>query len=227
MKLRHKINNFLLKIKKNQKIKLPQRDKVKINLGSGSRVVEGWINFDASLNAYFSKFPVIVLKIVYPFSANKTFYSKKEYIKKLKEINFIHYNLEYGLPLEKNSVDYIYSDNFIEHLFKEDAIKLLKDCYKVLKKRGIIRIVTPDLSKVVKNYRVNKRNFLETVFNLKRQEYFSYHKYLYDFEMLKEILEKIGFSEIKKCSHGKGKVPDIKKLDSSNPLNLYIEAIKK
>ena len=32
---------------------------IKVNLGSGTNVIEGWINIDKSWNIYLSKFPTV------------------------------------------------------------------------------------------------------------------------------------------------------------------------
>lgn len=66
--------------------------------------------------------------------------------------NIITHNLLEGLPLEDNSVDWVYSSNFLEHLTFKQAEKHIKECYRVLKSGGGIRIVVPDLENVCKEY---------------------------------------------------------------------------
>ena len=44
-----------------------------------------------------------------------------------------------------SSVDVIYTSHCIEHLTLPQVIALLGDCYRVLRKDGLIRIVVPDL----------------------------------------------------------------------------------
>jgi predicted SAM-dependent methyltransferase len=48
------------------------------------------------------------------------------------------------LPLDDNSIEYIYSEHFFEHLFLDEAIALLKECHRVLKTHGVIRTCVPD-----------------------------------------------------------------------------------
>jgi predicted SAM-dependent methyltransferase len=49
-------------------------------------------------------------------------------------------------------VDYIITNHLIEHLTRGDGKKLLKECYRVMKPDGVIRISTPDARKITKEY---------------------------------------------------------------------------
>ncbi|MGA1791377.1 MAG: glycosyltransferase [bacterium] len=57
-----------------------------------------------------------------------------------------------GLPYRNNCVDYIFSEHFIEHLSREESIRFLEECYRVLKPGGVCRVATPDLDEVIKSY---------------------------------------------------------------------------
>jgi hypothetical protein len=54
------------------------------------------------------------------------------------------------------------------------------------------------------------------------------HQWMYDFDLLKILLEKCGFSKVIKSSYRKGNMPDIEKLDLDvhKELGLYMEAVK-
>lgn len=60
--------------------------------------------------------------------------------------NFIPFHFESGsrLPFEEGKFSHIYSEHFFEHLFLDESIELLKECYRVLSPRGFVRIVVPD-----------------------------------------------------------------------------------
>lgn len=57
-----------------------------------------------------------------------------------------------GLPFADATVDGIYSEHFIEHLGQKDIIAFLRECRRVLKPGGRVRIATPDLDEVVRQY---------------------------------------------------------------------------
>lgn len=62
------------------------------------------------------------------------------------------WNLTQGIPFEKETFDVVYHSHFLEHLSKMQAIKLLQECYRVLRPGGILRVAVPDLEQIVHNY---------------------------------------------------------------------------
>ena len=61
-------------------------------------------------------------------------------------------NLIKKIPLKNNSVDFVYSSHFIEHLENEDLNDLLNEIFRVLKPGGIFRVSTPNFEYLVKEY---------------------------------------------------------------------------
>jgi predicted SAM-dependent methyltransferase len=62
------------------------------------------------------------------------------------------YDLRKGIPLDSETFDVVYHSNLIEHFSKEDAQEFLKECYRVLRYGGILRIAYPDLEQIVLHY---------------------------------------------------------------------------
>lgn len=212
--------------KRKQRVR-PDLHPVKVNLGSGLSVVRGWFHVDGSLNAFFSNYPAIVLKVLYKFTGTHTQHSQQEYIEKLKNHTFVHHRLEYGIPFQDETIDYLYSSHLLEHLFRDDAEKLLRDGYRALKSGGRIRICVPDLEYVFAIYQQgNKEEALNYFFCVSRKEMLGQHHYMYDFDLLKAILETIGFVDVERCSFQEGKTPDIHKIDNRSEQTLFIEARK-
>ena len=220
------ITKFVTWVKRNQIIKT-KVEVVKVNIGSGLSVADGWINVDASLNTFFSKRPRFVLKMIYKISGSKQYYSQESYCDILRSHIFVHHNVEYGIPFPDESVNYIYSSHLLEHMFKEDAEKLLIEAYRVLKKCGIIKICVPDLEYAISLYQKgDKEKALHYFFATSKSGYFSRHQYIYDFDLLRQLLEKIGFTNIERCSYRQGQTPDIEVLDNRPEETLYVEASK-
>jgi SAM-dependent methyltransferase len=225
------MNRLALWARRKRVIK-PRAEVVKLNLGSGLSVAGGWINVDASPVVFFSKWPSSILKMLY-----KTWgsllgftprFSQSEYCNILKNNIFVHHNIEYGIPFPDESVDYLYSSHLLEHLFREDAKKLLREAWRVLKKGGTIRIGVPDLEYAVLLYqRGKKEEALRYFFPTSKSGYFSRHKYMYDFDTLRGHLEEAEFVNIVRRSCRQGKTPDIDVLDSRPEETLYVEASKK
>ncbi len=61
-------------------------------------------------------------------------------------------DLSKGIPFEDCSVDVVYNSAMLEHLRREDAASFLKECHRVLKPGGIIRVGVPDLERQCRCY---------------------------------------------------------------------------
>jgi predicted SAM-dependent methyltransferase len=70
----------------------------------------------------------------------------------------ISHNIVEGLPFQNDSFDVVYHSNILEHLEKKDAVNFINECYRVLKKGGILRIAVPDLEEIAKQYLLNLNN---------------------------------------------------------------------
>jgi predicted SAM-dependent methyltransferase len=64
----------------------------------------------------------------------------------------IQYDLTRGIPLPDTSCDVVYHAAVLEHMRRGDALPFLRECYRVLKPSGIIRVGVPDLEKLCRLY---------------------------------------------------------------------------
>lgn len=199
---------------------------IKVNLGCGLRVAQGWLNIDGSLNALAASLPSWMHNLLYRLSGAKQYYSIEQYCNILRNHKFLYHDLSLSLPLHDNTVDFIYSSHFFEHLFKDDAAALLRYCAKALKPGGTIRISIPDLAYAMSLYSSGrKKEMLEDYFFVEgKGSYLARHKYMYDFELITEALENAGFTNITRCSYQKGCTPDIEVLDVYPDVSLFVEA---
>lgn len=75
--------------------------------------------------------------------------------------NVICHNLLKGIPFKDNDFDVVYHSHLLEHFSKDDASSFLKECLRVLKPEGIIRIAVPDLEQIINHYKINLENALQ------------------------------------------------------------------
>ncbi len=61
-------------------------------------------------------------------------------------------NLNFGLPFVDNAFHAVYHSHLLEHFPKRYALTFLRECFRVLKTGGIIRVVIPDLERIVRLY---------------------------------------------------------------------------
>ena len=101
--------------------------------------------------------------------------------------------------INNNKVSEIYMSHVLEHFKRNEVLNFLTECNRVLKIGGILRVAVPDFDQVVKVYNKNK-NIVEIVglLNGGQKNDYDIHFLNYNFEILKEILEFIGFHEIKR-----------------------------
>jgi predicted SAM-dependent methyltransferase len=63
-----------------------------------------------------------------------------------RRTNFIAYYFQEGiyLPFRDQSLTFVFSEHFFEHLFMDEAFELFRECYRVLQRGGVMRTVVPD-----------------------------------------------------------------------------------
>lgn len=94
---------------------------LKVNLGSGSYKLEGWLNVDIATEDK----PDLVADLTQP------------------------------LPFDSESVDYLHTEDFFAALTLDQAKDFLRECRRVLKPAGVMRLLTPDLEKFARSYLEN------------------------------------------------------------------------
>ena len=131
-------------------------------------------------------------------------------------------------PLDSNSVRYIFSEDFIEHISLSDAIAFLKESFRVLDWGGVIRIATPDLEAHSKEYLAQSskarllldRNkqigyeygpALAAIMN--KMFYADQHRYIYDRDTLEYMLRQAGFTSIVSCKVRESLDPELRELE--------------
>lgn len=219
-------SRFLAWVRRHRRLR-PRAEPVRVNLGSGLSVAAGWIHLDASLNALCAGWPSPVLRVLYRASDCRRWYSEGDYLRRLREHAFVHHRLEYGLPFDDSSVDCVYSSHVLEHCYREDAQATLIEAHRVLKSGGWIRVAVPDLEHAIDLYRTGKKEqALEYFFAQSRAGSSERHQYMYDFELLRDLLKTAGFIEISRRTFREGVVSDIEILDNRPEETLFVEARK-
>ncbi len=64
----------------------------------------------------------------------------------------IAHDLHCRFPYAADSFDGVYGSHVLEHLEPQVGVRLLQECYRLLKPGGIVRIVVPDLETIAKLY---------------------------------------------------------------------------
>ncbi len=199
----------------------------KVNLGCGFTVCGDWINLDANTHFLAARKPRMLQYLFYKRIRGKKPFSFEEYSNMLDSNRLHLHNLNYWIPFKNESIEYIYSSHFLEHLYLNEARKLINEMYRVLKPGGAVRIVVPDLDAIVSLLKKGKTTqALKGLYEDYKIAEFDTHKYSYNFDILKNELSRVGFKKIIKCSFKQGELPDINKLDNRQEESLFLEAKK-
>jgi SAM-dependent methyltransferase len=223
----YQINSVALWTTKHRKVAVGDGI-IKVNFGSSLFVTEGWINVDSSPHLLFARWPKPILRFLHSLSDARNWCEDGNlYITRLRNNRFVHHDLENGLPFPNESVDYVYSSHVLEHFYSDTAESVLRDAYRVLRKGARIRICVPDLQHALELYaKCQKEEALAYFFQPKDRPLFSRHHYMYDFQLLASLLQRVGFHSVEKCNYRQGLVPDLDELDNRPEETLYVEAVK-
>lgn len=150
---------------------------LKLHLGCGKNIKKGWINIDLNNRAD------------------------------------LQLDLRENLPFGNDSCSMIYSEHFLEHIdYPEQVTTLLKECHRILKPGGVFSVSVPDIDLVLRSYvdggtaeyyaAQKKYNPPWCVTQVEHINYIfrqmNEHLFCYDFETLKNLLEKCKFVEVKR-----------------------------
>jgi predicted SAM-dependent methyltransferase len=119
-----------------------------------------------------------------------------------------------GLPFA--DVSFVFAEHFIEHLAYPDALALLRECRRVLRDDGILRLSTPNLDWVwVTHYRLGMSDTeeVQACFALNRAFRGWGHQFLYNERTLRATLADAGFGDVVRREYGESTHAELRGLE--------------
>lgn len=209
---------------------------MKLHLGCGTVVPEGWVNVDYALGARVRNVPVLGA-IFGRFGILNTAWSP----------DIVLHDLRKPLPWADGSADAVYTSHTLEHLTKDQGEHFISECHRVLRSDGILRVVVPNLRGYVDEYtngRLLARDMLSELYVLGARDLGnvkaifslfsgSNHRCMYDETALAGLMRSCGLSA-RVCEPRDSGLPDIDRfeapLDCWTPellgRNLFVEGRK-
>ncbi|HEY9584318.1 MAG TPA: methyltransferase domain-containing protein [Candidatus Paceibacterota bacterium] len=144
------------------------------------------------------------------------------------------------IPLADNVADLVFSRATMEHLTYTELLNCLLESRRVLKRGGVVRMVLPDLDKLVENYRNKVHSTdIESGPDMPNSDYvetfvaqITYHDHFYNhtFETMRRALAKAGFDNIRRCNIADSIIKvaneELKKAEVGRHYEMIIEATK-
>jgi hypothetical protein len=139
---------------------------------------------------------------------------------------------KYSLP--DSSFDFVFSEHLFEHLTLSQELQMLAECFRIMKKNGVIRIAVPCMDFLFAIYSDPKkeihRKYIEWAMEkvpalresnklVKEKDFREIyvinnffrdwgHQTIHTFDSIKNVLEKAGFSQVSRKEVGKSTYPE-------------------
>jgi hypothetical protein len=62
------------------------------------------------------------------------------------------HDLRRGVPFPANTFDAVYHSHVLEHFSRRDAVPFVRECFRVLRPGGVLRVAVPDLEQICRLY---------------------------------------------------------------------------
>jgi predicted SAM-dependent methyltransferase len=186
-----------------------------LHLGCGQTTPSGWVNVDGSWQVVLARHPklkqlLVKLRVLPRAQAQIPW-----------KADVMRLNLTAPLPFADGSFRSIFCSHTLEHLHYEDALRLLRECHRVLKKGGVCRFIVPDLESLVARYQEAKAagdpqassRFMEELYVHDKQRQrgalgmyyrltsFHQHKWMYDSASLQDVFRQAGFMSVRQANY--------------------------
>lgn len=126
----------------------------------------------------------------------------------------LHLDACVTFPFSAEAFDYVFSEHMIEHISYAQGKDMLRECFRVLKPMGKLRVATPDLKFLIELYALTKSKRQEEYIRWATDIYITGcsgyedtfvinnfvrnwgHQFIYDEKVLRDSLQQAGFSDI-------------------------------
>lgn len=218
---------------------------LQLHLGSGPHAEPGWINVDKSWMSHASRVPPLVHGLAQLGVLNE----QQRATRWPREV--VRRDLTKGFEWDACTARAIYSSHMVEHLDREEARGFLKECLRVLKSGGILRLALPNLAAAVQHYQASKaagnadaaNEFIDFLYfapphaemsRLRRLAIRLLHRphaWMYDAASMEVLLMDVGFSQVRQRQFREGACPDLQTLENRekerfDASTFFIEGVK-
>lgn len=212
--------------------------KRRLNIGCGQSATPGWTNYDNSLSIVLARLPrplvrlLGTLRLLSRHTLDFVDYCRAHRIRRASAL---------AIPEASGSIDVVYTSHMFEHLDRSEARLFLRECHRLLRPGGTLRLVVPDLRPRIDYYYLDQHDgdsLIESfIFDLDKPRGFRpwivraltggrEHHWMYDFRSLAKLVESCGFEEPIDLKPGETSIEDPGELnlrEQEAAWSLYVE----
>ena len=210
---------------------------IKLNLGCGHVQPQGWVNVDGSNRAWLASH----LPALDQFLVRFGILPATEFNRETRFANLLQ-----RFPWADQSVDVIYMGEMLEHFTHAEGDWVLRECFRVLKAGGVMRLRVPDHVRFWKNYveefaqtrqlargqwTLGHTRWTEMYFRdicVARakpwQSMGHFHKWMYDEVSLILTMEAVGFTNVERMPFHQSRIAAIETVEARD--DLIVEGIR-
>jgi predicted SAM-dependent methyltransferase len=145
----------------------------------------------------------------------------------------VAWNLASPLPFEPASVDAVFHEHLLEHLPLQAGAVLMRECCRVLRPGGILRVGVPDAGQLIRSY-AGDRLYLEerhpgrptAMVAVQELFYWNRHCAMFDEETLRLYFQASGFADPRERKFGDSDIGQAPDTERRRGETLYMEARK-
>ncbi|OAN48186.1 hypothetical protein A6A04_05410 [Paramagnetospirillum marisnigri] len=182
-----------------------------LNIGSGEKPTEGFVNADFYKTRLFAK------------------WRRKD---KKFDPNWM-VDLRRPLKCGDGHFDGIFTEHVIEHMQPMEALVLLRELHRILKPGGVLRLIVPDADIYVRAYLgevpqdfpfADVQDRTDILAQLTQEHG---HQSIWNAEIMAKVLAAAGFAQVEKAAFRQGRNPDLLRDNQMYECHsLYMEAVK-
>jgi predicted SAM-dependent methyltransferase len=182
-----------------------QHGQVWLNVASSLEVLPDYLNLDNSL--YFRLEPLApALRFVLNSERVRLI---DRFLEAKRRAPVMLHDCRKPLPFPDGSVDHVLCSHFLEHVYPDEAERILADFFRVLRNEGTVHVIVPNLDHVVRSYVDGTRGADDVLewttlsssrrpsFTFRLLEFLGYeglkHRWMYDQTTIAERVTRAGF----------------------------------